>query len=60
MAEGEQQSRSGLVATSGIWDGLHPGMGLAAKGMIVAFVVFTALEHLEEKLNRGIPNAADT
>lgn len=43
MAEGEQQSRSGLVATSGIWDGLHPGMGLAAKGMIVAFVVFTAL-----------------
>ncbi len=31
------------VATGGIWKGLHPGMGLAAKGMVVAFVVFTAL-----------------
>jgi choline/glycine/proline betaine transport protein len=43
MAAEEQQSRSSLVATSGIWDGLHPGMGMAAKGMIIAFVVFTAL-----------------
>ncbi len=30
-------------AKSGFWTGMHPGMGLASKGMIVAFVVFTAL-----------------
>ncbi len=35
--------RSKLVAQSGLWRGLHPGMGLAAKGMVVAFVVFTVL-----------------
>jgi choline/glycine/proline betaine transport protein len=34
---------SGHVATDGVWKGLHPGMGLAAKGMVLAFVVFTAL-----------------
>ena len=32
-----------LVADTGIFKGLHSGMGLAAKGMVVAFVVFTAL-----------------
>ena len=32
-----------LVAESGIFKGLHSGMGIAAKGMVVAFVVFTAL-----------------
>ncbi len=32
-----------LVAGSGIFKGLHSGMGIAAKGMVVAFVVFTAL-----------------
>ena len=32
-----------LVARSGIFKGLHGGMGIAAKGMVVAFVVFTAL-----------------
>ena len=32
-----------LIATTGIWKGLHPGMGIASKGMIAAFVVFTAL-----------------
>ncbi len=32
-----------LVAESGIFKGLHSGMGLAAKGMVLAFVVFTAL-----------------
>ena len=32
-----------LVADSGIFKGLHSGMGLAAKGMVLAFVVFTAL-----------------
>ena len=31
------------VATSGLWAGLHPGMALAAKGMVLAFVVFTVL-----------------
>jgi choline/glycine/proline betaine transport protein len=32
-----------MVAKSGFFTGLHSGMGLAAKGMVVAFVVFTAL-----------------
>ncbi len=32
-----------LVATGGLWKGLHPGMGIASKAMVVAFVVFTAL-----------------
>ncbi len=32
-----------LVAESGMFKGLHSGMGLAAKGMVVAFVVFTVL-----------------
>jgi choline/glycine/proline betaine transport protein len=32
-----------LVATSGFFTGLHPGMGLAAKGMVAAFVIFTVL-----------------
>ncbi|MEL0018734.1 MAG: BCCT family transporter [Rickettsiales bacterium] len=32
-----------MVAKSGFFNGLHSGMGLAAKGMVIAFVVFTAL-----------------
>lgn len=32
-----------LVASGGIWKGLHPGMGIASKAMVVVFVVFTAL-----------------
>ena len=32
-----------LVAKSGFFTGLHPGMGIAAKGMVVAFVLFTIL-----------------
>ena len=32
-----------LVADKGLFKGLHAGMGLAAKGMVLAFVVFTAL-----------------
>ena len=32
-----------LVAQAGIFKGLHGGMGLASKGMVIAFVVFTAL-----------------
>ncbi len=31
------------TAKTGFWKGVHPGMGLASKGMIAAFVVFTAL-----------------
>ena len=32
-----------LVAASGPMKGLHAGMGLAAKGMVLAFVIFTVL-----------------
>ena len=32
-----------MVARSGLWAGLHPGMALASKGMVLAFVVFTVL-----------------
>lgn len=32
-----------LVAKSGMFTGLHAGMGIAAKGMIAAFVIFTVL-----------------
>ena len=38
-----QDKNSGLVATAGMWKGLHPGMGIASKAMVVVFVVFTAL-----------------
>ncbi len=38
-----QNGPDGLVADTGIFKGLHAGMGLAAKGMVVAFVVFTVL-----------------
>ena len=31
------------TARGGLWQGLHPGMSLAAKGMVIAFVVFTVL-----------------
>lgn len=36
-------SNAPAVATSGIWQGLNPGMALASKGMVLAFVVFTVL-----------------
>ena len=32
-----------LVATSGLMKGLHSGMGIAAKAMIISFVIFTVL-----------------
>lgn len=38
----EQNSKAG-VATSGFFTGLHSGMGIAAKGMVIAFVVFTVI-----------------
>ncbi len=31
------------VAKTGLWAGLHPGMALASKGMVAAFVVFTVI-----------------
>ena len=34
---------SRLIAQQGFWRGIHSGMGLASKAMIVSFVVFTAL-----------------
>ncbi|MBC6439104.1 MAG: BCCT family transporter [Rhodospirillales bacterium] len=36
-------SNQDLVAQSGIFKGLHSGMGIAAKAMVVVFVIFTAL-----------------
>ena len=41
--QGDSSGRGAPVAKSGFWEGLHPGMGIAAKGMIAAFVVFTLL-----------------
>ena len=32
-----------MVSKSGLFSGLHPGMGIAAKGMVAAFVIFTVL-----------------
>jgi choline/glycine/proline betaine transport protein len=37
------EPRQDLIAKRGIFSGLHPGMGLAAKGMVAAFVIFTVL-----------------
>ncbi len=37
------QPNEDLVAKSGMFTGLHPGMGIAAKGMVAAFVIFTVL-----------------
>ena len=38
-----QQNSPDNVARAGLWKGLHPGMGIASKAMVAAFVVFTAL-----------------
>ncbi len=38
-----ENKASQQVADKGIWKGLHPAMGIASKGMVAAFVVFTAL-----------------
>ena len=37
------EKKPGQVAEHGVWKGLHPAMGIASKGMVLAFVVFTAL-----------------
>ena len=37
------RTREDLIAETGPMRGLHAGMGVAAKGMVVAFVVFTVL-----------------
>ncbi len=38
-----ENRRDALVADAGLMKGLHSGMGFAAKGMVIAFVVFTIL-----------------
>ena len=38
-----EKARDDLVASTGLLQGLHTGMGVAAKGMVAAFVVFTVL-----------------
>ena len=38
-----EKAREELVASTGLLQGLHTGMGVAAKGMVAAFVVFTVL-----------------
>lgn len=43
MSKKSRQRKGISVATSGLWTGLHPGMALAAKGMVLVFVVFTIL-----------------
>ena len=40
---GSPDGQNGLVATKGPMKGLHAGMGIAAKAMIIVFVVFTVL-----------------
>jgi choline-glycine betaine transporter len=39
----DENSNAHLVAKSGFFTGLHPGMGIAAKAMIATFVIFTVL-----------------
>ena len=39
----DEKPNAHLVAKSGFFTGLHPGMGMAAKAMIAAFVIFTIL-----------------
>lgn len=43
MAKSKSNPNAHLVAKSGFFAGIHPGMGLAAKGMIAAFVLFTVI-----------------
>ncbi|MGI9338391.1 MAG: BCCT family transporter, partial [Gammaproteobacteria bacterium] len=39
----KEKTMENNTAKSGFWSGIHPGMGIASKGIIAAFVVFTAL-----------------
>ncbi|MFY0309978.1 BCCT family transporter [Leisingera sp. D0M16] len=39
----QSNPNNGRVSRSGFFAGLHPGMGMAAKGMIAAFVIFTIM-----------------
>lgn len=39
----DENPNAHLVAKSGFFTGLHPGMGIASKAMIAAFVIFTVL-----------------
>jgi choline/glycine/proline betaine transport protein len=40
---GDIKSREDLVAESGVFKGMHPGMSIASAGIIVAMVIFTVL-----------------
>ena len=44
MPAGPKSRTVPVVAEKGWWKGLHPGMGIAATGMVTAFVVFTVLD----------------
>lgn len=39
----DDSAKGRLVAKSGFFTGLHPGMSIAAKGMIAVFVIFTVM-----------------
>ena len=39
----KSSGRRAGIARTGFWSGLHPGMALASKGMVLAFVLFTVL-----------------
>lgn len=39
----DEHNNAHLVAKEGFFTGLHPGMSIAAKGMIAAFVIFTVM-----------------
>jgi len=39
----DSHANAHLVAKKGVFTGLHPGMSIAAKGMIAAFVIFTVM-----------------
>jgi len=41
-ANNGEQNRA-TVSEKGFFTGMHSGMGLASKGMVLAFLVFTAL-----------------
>lgn len=40
---GNGKKERATVSKTGFFTGVHGGMGLASKGMVLAFVVFTAL-----------------
>jgi choline/glycine/proline betaine transport protein len=53
---GSGKKERATVSESGFFSGVHSGMWLASKGMVLAFVVFTALN--VELANDIIPPSA--